>query len=253
MKPSSYGGLPDKFYARLNPTPVAAPSLIKFNAVLAGELGLPVEEDSHLLAQRFSGNRVPAGLEPIAAVYAGHQFGQLVPQLGDGRAILLGESNGAEGASRDIQLKGSGRTPYSRGGDGRAALGPVLREYLVSEAMHALCIPTTRALAAVSTGEMVERDSLLPGAVLTRVAASHVRVGTFEYFAARGDIEATRMLADYVIRRHYPQAARRENPYLSLLEEVSARQASLIAAWMHVGIHPRRHEYRQYGGFGRDP
>ncbi len=236
MKPSSYGGLPDKFYARLNPTPVAAPSLIKFNAVLAGELGLPVEEDSHLLAQRFSGNRVPAGLEPIAAVYAGHQFGQFVPQLGDGRAILLGESNGAEGASRDIQLKGSGRTPYSRGGDGRAALGPVLREYLVSEAMHALCIPTTRALAAVSTGEMVERDSLLPGAVLTRVAASHVRVGTFEYFAARGDIEATRMLADYVIRRHYPQAARRENPYLSLLEEVSARQASLIAAWMHVGF-----------------
>jgi uncharacterized protein YdiU (UPF0061 family) len=236
VKPSSYGGLPERFFARLNPTPVASPRLIKFNAGLAGELGLGVDADSNVLAQRFSGNRVPAGLSPIAAVYAGHQFGQFVPQLGDGRAILLGESSGSDGSGRDIQLKGSGRTPYSRGGDGRAAVGPVLREYLVSEAMHALGIPTTRALAAVSTGEWVERDRRLPGAVLTRVAASHVRVGTFEYFAARGDIEGTRLLADYVIQRHYPQAAGRENPYLSLLEQVTARQASLIAAWMQVGF-----------------
>lgn len=168
--------------------------------------------------------------------YAGHQFGQFVPQLGDGRAILLGEVRDRAGVRRDIQLKGSGRTPYSRGGDGRAALGPVLREYLVSEAMHALGIPATRALAAVTTGEAVLREEVLPGAILTRVAAGHVRVGTFQYFAARGDEDAVRLLADYVIDRHYPEVKIAERPYLGLLSAVTARQASLIASWMQLGF-----------------
>ncbi len=189
----------------LHPTPVAQPRVIRFNRALAGELDPDLAGlDAGAAAELFSGNAVPAGMVPIAMAYAGHQFGHFVPQLGDGRAILLGESCDRGGRRRDIQLKGCGRTPYSRGGDGRAALGPVLREYLVSEAMHALGIPATRALAAVSSGESVQREQLLPGAILTRVASSHVRVGTFEYFAARGDVDAVRILADYVIERHYP-------------------------------------------------
>jgi serine/tyrosine/threonine adenylyltransferase len=177
---------------------------------------------------------VPEGASPIALAYAGHQFGHFVPQLGDGRAILLGEIVGRDGLRRDIQLKGSGRTPFSRGADGRAALGPVLREYIVSEAMAALGVPTTRALAAVTTGQPVLRETALPGAVLTRVAASHIRVGTFQYVAAQGDVEALRELADYVIARHYPQAAPAEQPYRALLDAVVARQADLVARWLLI-------------------
>jgi uncharacterized protein YdiU (UPF0061 family) len=184
----------------------------------------------------FAGNVTPPGAEPIAMAYAGHQFGNFVPRLGDGRAILLGEVLDRNGVRRDIQLKGSGRTPFSRRGDGRAALGPVLREYLVSEAMHALGIPTTRSLAAVMTGEPVYRDRQLPGAVLTRVASSHIRVGTFQYFAARGDLEGVKRLADYVIDRHFPDARNAERPYLGLLQGVVERQALLIARWMQVGF-----------------
>jgi len=234
---NSYLQLPEHFYARLAPTPVIAPKLIRFNHALAAELGLDLGGlDELALAGLFSGNRLPAQSEPIALAYAGHQFGQFVPQLGDGRAILLGEVEDRAGARRDIQLKGSGPTPYSRNGDGRAALGPVLREYLLSEALHALGIPATRALAAVSTGEHVYREERLPGAVLTRVAASHVRVGTFEYFAARDDVEATRLLADFVIARHYPEAAAAERPSLALLHAVIGRQARLVARWMQVGF-----------------
>ena len=237
MQPSSYAKLPPHFYARLPPTPVAQPRLIQFNRPLAAELGLAVDSSSDAeLAAIFSGNELPEGLEPIATAYAGHQFGYFVPQLGDGRAILIGEARDASGVLHDIQLKGSGRTPFSRNGDGRAALGPVLREYLVSEAMHALGIPTTRSLAAVLTGEFVFRDGRLPGAILTRVAASHVRVGTFQYFAARGQADAIRELADYVIARHYPQARTSEQPYLALLRAVIDRQARLIAQWMGVGF-----------------
>jgi serine/tyrosine/threonine adenylyltransferase len=211
--------------------------LIKFNGGLATELGLEWRSlDDSALARIFSGNSVPDGADPVATAYAGHQFGQFVPRLGDGRAILLGEVIDRSGLRRDIQLKGSGRTPYSRGGDGRAALGPVLREYLVSEAMHALGIEGTRALAAVTTGESVVRDDRLPGAVVTRVAKSHVRVGTFEYFAARGDQSALRRLADYVIDRHYPELKSADRPYLELLRAVCRRQAVLIASWMHVGF-----------------
>jgi uncharacterized protein YdiU (UPF0061 family) len=234
---NSYLGLPEHFFARLAPTPVQGPQLIRFNRPLSTELGLGLETlDDAALAAVFSGNRLPPQAEPIALAYAGHQFGHFVPQLGDGRAILLGEVIDAQGVRRDIQLKGSGRTPFSRNGDGRAALGPVLREYLLSEAMHALKVPATRALAAVSTGEFVYREQRLPGAVLTRVAASHVRVGTFEYFAARDDATATRLLADYVIARHYPDAVTAERPYLSLLDAVIERQARLVARWMHVGF-----------------
>jgi uncharacterized protein YdiU (UPF0061 family) len=184
----------------------------------------------------LAGNRVPEGAEPLAMAYAGHQFGHFVPQLGDGRALLLGEVVDRDGVRRDVHLKGSGRTPFSRGGDGRAALGPVLREYIVSEAMAALGIPTTRALAAVTTGESVFRETQLPGAVLARVASSHVRVGTFQYFAARGDAEAVRLLADYVLARNYPELLGSEQPYLALLEGVVARQAELVAQWLLVGF-----------------
>jgi uncharacterized protein YdiU (UPF0061 family) len=237
MFADTYVRLPPHFYTRIDPTRVAEPRLIKFNAPLAAELGLVLRDSSpQELADIFSGNKMLPDSRPIAMVYAGHQFGQFVPQLGDGRAILLGEVRDRTGQRRDIQLKGSGRTPYSRGGDGRAAVGPVLREYLVSEAMHALGVPTTRALAAVATGEAVFREQRMPGAVLTRVAASHVRVGTFQYFAARGDVEATRKLADYVIERHYPEAASAPSPYLELLRSVAGRQAALIAAWMGVGF-----------------
>jgi uncharacterized protein YdiU (UPF0061 family) len=187
---NSYARLPEHFFARLAPTPVSKPGLIRFNDSLASELGLNASGlEADELAAVFAGNVTPPGAEPIAMAYAGHQFGNFVSQLGDGRAILLGEALNQNGQRRDVQLKGAGRTPFSRGGDGRAALGPVLREYLVSEAMHALGIPTTRALAAVTTGETVYRDRPLPGAVLTRVASSHIRVGTFQYFAARDDLE----------------------------------------------------------------
>jgi uncharacterized protein YdiU (UPF0061 family) len=233
----SYARLPAHFYTRIDPTHVADPRLIGFNSALAAELGLDVRGlDDDALAEIFSGNVVVPGSSPIAMVYAGHQFGQFVPQLGDGRAILLGEVRDRCGRRRDIQLKGSGRTPYSRSGDGRAALGPVLREYVVSEAMHALGLPATRALAAVATGEVVFRAQAEPGAILTRVAASHVRVGTFQYFAARGDIAATKQLADYVIERHFPEVGTASNPYLELLRSVMQRQARLIAGWMSVGF-----------------
>jgi serine/tyrosine/threonine adenylyltransferase len=237
VNPSSYASLPERFFARVQPTQVAAPHLIKLNQALATDLNIDVSAlDAAALANLFSGNVLPQGAVPIALVYAGHQFGHFVPQLGDGRAILIGEMRDRSGVLRDIQLKGSGRTPYSRSGDGRAALGPVLREYLVSEAMHALGIPATRTLAAVTTGESVQRETALPGAILTRVAASHVRVGTFEYFAARGDAAGTRILADYVIDRHYPLCAHDESPYLALLKQVVSRQAALIAGWMNVGF-----------------
>src|SRR3984885_2494088 len=216
---NTYARLPEHFYARLDPTPVAAPRLVKLNVELAGNLGLdPDALASTRGVEILAGNRVAEGAEPLALAYAGHQFGHFVPQLGDGRANLLGEVMGRDGMRYDIQLKGSGRTPFSRGGDGRAALGPVLREYVVSEAMAALGVPTTRALAAVTTGERVMRESFLPGAVLTRIAASHLRVGTFEYFAAKGDMDGTRRLAEYAIARHYPGAAQERQPYRALLD-----------------------------------
>ncbi|MGO9514505.1 MAG: protein adenylyltransferase SelO [Steroidobacteraceae bacterium] len=234
---NSYAALPENFFARLDPVPVADPRLIKFNRALASELGLEWGSlDEHTWAAILSGNLIPSGAEPIAMAYAGHQFGQFVPQLGDGRAILLGEMHDRFGVRRDIQLKGAGQTPFSRSGDGRAALGPVLREYLVSEAMHALGIAATRALAAVATGEVVFREQGLPGAILTRVAASHVRVGTFQYFAARADLNGVKRLADYVIERHYPDLKSAPRPYLQLLRSVSARQAKLVASWMHIGF-----------------
>ncbi|MBL8702739.1 MAG: YdiU family protein [Alphaproteobacteria bacterium] len=234
---NSYARLPARFYARLDPTAVARPSLIRLNRDLATELGIdPQALDTATAAALAAGNLVPPGAEPIALAYAGHQFGHFVPQLGDGRAILLGEVVDRAGRRRDIQLKGSGRTPFSRRGDGRAALGPVLREYVVSEAMHALGIPTTRALAAATTGEPVYREDVLPGAVLTRVAASHVRVGTFQYFAARDDQDAIARLVDHVIARHDPAAAQAERPALTLLAGVAERQAQLVARWMQVGF-----------------
>jgi uncharacterized protein YdiU (UPF0061 family) len=234
---NTYAALPANFFARVAPTPVTAPRLIMLNRPLAVQLGLdPDRLDSPEGAEILAGKRIPEGADPIAMAYAGHQFGHFVPQLGDGRAILLGEVIDADGVRRDIQLKGSGPTPYSRRGDGRAALGPVLREYIVSEAMATLGIPTTRSLAAVVTGENIMRETLLPGAVLTRVASSHIRVGTFQYFAARSDTEGVRRLADHVIARHYPQAADAERPYHALLEGVIARQAELVARWLLVGF-----------------
>jgi serine/tyrosine/threonine adenylyltransferase len=234
---NTYAALPDGFFARVAPTPVAAPRLVKLNRPLAVHLGLdPDRLASAEGVEILAGKRVPDGADPIAMAYAGHQFGHFVPQLGDGRAILLGEVIDADGIRRDIQLKGSGPTPFSRRGDGRAALGPVLREYIVSEAMAALGIPTTRSLAAVITGESVRRETLLPGAVLTRVASSHIRVGTFQYFAARGDTEGVRRLADHAIARHYPDAANAPRPYHALLEGVIARQAELVARWLLIGF-----------------
>ncbi|MDR3723355.1 MAG: YdiU family protein [Terracidiphilus sp.] len=234
---NTYARLPERFFARLDPTPVAAPRLVKLNVELARELGLNAEalKSGHGV-EVLAGNRVAEGAEPMALAYAGHQFGHFVPQLGDGRANLLGEVVGQTSMRYDIQLKGSGRTPFSRGGDGRAALGPVLREYIVSEAMAALGVPTTRTLAAVTTGEWLQRETVLPGAVLTRVASSHLRVGTFEYFAAQRDAEGVRTLADYAITRHYPDAAEAKQPYRALLEGVISRQAQLIAQWMLLGF-----------------
>lgn len=233
---NSYARLPQHFFARQIPSATRAPELVMLNEPLAKELRLDVEALKRDGAAIFSGNRVPDGADPLAMAYAAHQFGSFVPQLGDGRAILLGEVIDINGRRRDIQLKGAGQTPYSRRGDGRAALGPALREYVVSEAMHALGIPSTRALALATTGEPVYRETALPGAVFTRVASSHIRVGTFQFFAARGDTEGTRALADYVIARHYPHARDSMRPYLALLETVVERQAALIARWLHVGF-----------------
>ena len=234
---NTYARLPDRFYVRMPPTPVAAPKLIRVNAALARTLGIdPDDLSGPEGVAALAGNLVPAGAEPVALAYAGHQFGHFNPQLGDGRANLMGEVVGRDGIRRDIQLKGSGPTPFSRRGDGRAALGPVLREYLISEAMAALGVPTTRTLAAVTTGEPVARETLLPGAVLTRVAASHIRVGTFQYFAAQGDEAGVKQLADYAIARHYPDAAGADSPYRAFLEGVAARQADLVARWLLLGF-----------------
>jgi serine/tyrosine/threonine adenylyltransferase len=234
---NSYARLPEAFFARVNPTPVSAPKLIAFNEDLAGELGLDVEAfDGEAGAAIFSGNRVPEGADPIAMAYSGHQFGGFSPQLGDGRTILLGEVVNRDGARRDIQLKGSGPTPFSRRGDGRSALGPVLREYLVSEAMAALGIPTTRALAAVWSGDRVFREEAEPGGIFTRVAASHLRIGTVQYFAARQDFGNLKTLVDYAMDRHYPESNEAENRALALLNGVMQRQAELIARWMQVGF-----------------
>jgi serine/tyrosine/threonine adenylyltransferase len=230
---NTYARLPERFYHPQTPERVADPRLIAVNGALAARLGLDAEtlNQPEWLAV-FAGNKVPEGAHPIAQAYAGHQFGGWVPQLGDGRAVLLGEVVAPDGARFDLQLKGAGPTPFSRRGDGRAAIGPVIREYVVSEAMAALGVPTTRALAAVTTGQPVWRETALPGAVLTRVAASHIRVGTFQYFAARRDVEALQLLADHVIARHYPAA---DGP-LGLIDAVVAAQARLIARWMSLGF-----------------
>ena len=234
---TTYLQLPSRFYTKLAPTPVANPGPIRVNRRLAELLGIDAgwlasPEGTEVLA----GNRLAEGSEPIATVYAGHQFGGWSPQLGDGRAILLGEVVGRDGVRYDVQLKGSGRTPYSRGGDGRAPLGPVLREYIVSEAMAAFGVPTTRSLAAVTTGEAVYRQGPEPGAVLTRVAQSHIRIGTFQFFLSRQDVEGLRLLTDYVIERHYPAAAEAEIPALALYEAVIAGQAKLLAQWQLLGF-----------------
>jgi len=234
---NTYAHLPTDFYAAQTPETVPNPQRIRTNTALAKQLGISTSWlNSDAAVAAFAGNKILTDAEPIATVYAGHQFGHWNPQLGDGRAILLGEVLATNSQRYDIQLKGAGRTPYSRGGDGKAPLGPVLREYIVSEAMAALGIPTTRALAAVTTGETVMRETALPGAVLTRVAKSHIRIGTFEYFAARGDHESLKTLADYTIQRHYPVAADAANPYLNLLETVIRQQAKLIAQWQAVGF-----------------
>ncbi len=233
---NSYARLPAAFHARLNPVPVSAPKLVVFNATLAQLLGLnPAALQGDEGAAVFAGNRTPAGAEPLAQAYAGHQFGSFT-MLGDGRAILLGEQVTPQGERSDIQYKGSGKTPFSRQGDGRAALGPMLREYIISEALHALDIPTTRSLAVVTTGEPVFRETTLPGAILTRTAASHIRVGTFQYAAALDKPNEIRTLADYTIQRHFPDLAADENPYLALLGAVMERQASLVARWLLVGF-----------------
>lgn len=234
---NSYARLPERFYARQAPEPVTTPGPIQVNKELAAELGIDVEWlNSEAGTAVVAGNIVPAGAEPIATVYAGHQFGGFNPQLGDGRAVLLGEIVAPNGNRFDLQLKGSGPTPYSRGGDGRSPLGPVLREYLLSEAMHRLGVPTTRALAAATTGDKVARDRFLPGAVLARIASSHIRIGTFEYYAARKDTEALQLLAEHMIERHYPHAKDSDNPTLALLEGVIAKQAQLIAQWQLLGF-----------------
>ena len=233
---NSYLKLPEILYTPILPTRVTSPELVVFNEKLAASLGL----DGHGLnsgagAEIFSGNRIPQGARPIAQAYAGHQFGSFT-FLGDGRAVLLGEHIRPDGERLDIQLKGAGRTPYSRGGDGRAALGPMLREYIVSEAMHRLGIPSTRSLAVVRTGEAVQREASLPGAVLTRVASSHIRVGTFEFLAHQGLTQEIKTLADYTIKRHYPELEQAQNPYLALLKATIDRQASLIAKWQLIGF-----------------
>jgi uncharacterized protein YdiU (UPF0061 family) len=234
---NSYARLGEQFYTRQLPVPVSDPGLIRVNHSLADKLGI----DPHWLASEhgvefIAGNFIAEGSEPLASVYAGHQFGGWNPQLGDGRAILLGEVIGRDGLRYDIQLKGSGRTPYSRGGDGRAPLGPVLREYIVSEAMSVLGVPTSRALGAVTTGEWVMREGRLPGAVLARVAQSHIRIGTLQFFASRQDNISLETLIEHVIERHYPQAAKTENPFRTMLDGVVANQASLVARWQSLGF-----------------
>ncbi|MBZ9748198.1 YdiU family protein [Mesorhizobium sp. CO1-1-7] len=234
---NSYAQLPERFFAQTGPQPVSEPRLIRFNRPLAEELGLDADQfTSPDGVEMLAGSRFPEGLQPVALAYAGHQFGNFVPQLGDGRALLLGEVVDVNGIRRDIQLKGSGPTRFSRNGDGRAALGPVLREYVVSEAMAALGIPTTRTLAAVLTGDPVHREVRLPGAVLTRVAASHIRIGTFQYFAARHDTEGLKILADYAIERHFPHLLGQARRYRALLDAVVTAQADLVARWMLVGF-----------------
>jgi uncharacterized protein YdiU (UPF0061 family) len=230
---NTYARLPGTMHVRVEPTPVEAPRLIKVNEALARELGI---DPASLTPDVAVGNVLPAGATPIAQAYAGHQFGNFVPQLGDGRAILLGEVVDVHGRRRDIQLKGSGPTPFSRRGDGRAALGPVLREYMVSEAMNALGIPTTRALMAATTGEKVYRETVLPGAVLARVASSHIRVGTFQFFAVRRDLDSLEALIGHVIERHYPELSGAENKALGLLDQVMEAQARLVARWVEVGF-----------------
>jgi serine/tyrosine/threonine adenylyltransferase len=230
----SYAGLPQLFFRHTAPIPVREPKLVILNHALAATLGLKAEALEQQ-AEVFGGNLLPDGARPLAQAYAGHQYGHFTT-LGDGRAILLGEQISPTGERFDIQLKGPGQTPFSRSGDGRAGLGPMLREYLISEAMHALGIPTTRSLAVVTTGEIVRRLQPLPGAVLTRIAASHLRVGTFEWAAARGSHEELQALADYAIQRHYPEAAAAERQYVTFYESVMERQAQLMAQWMLVGF-----------------
>ncbi|MGG2092544.1 protein adenylyltransferase SelO [Bacillus sp. S13(2024)] len=233
---NSYARLPKIFFTSINPTPVRSPKLIILNDSLATSLGLNIQElESDDGVAELAGNRIPEGAFPLAQAYAGHQFGHF-NRLGDGRALLLGEQITPLGGRVDIHLKGSGRTPYSRRGDGRAALGPMLREYIISEAMHALDIPTTRSLAVVTTGESIIRETEQPGAILTRLAASHLRVGTFQYVSKWGTVEELRALADYTLQRHYSDGDTAENRYLFLLEEVIKRQASLIAKWQLVGF-----------------
>jgi uncharacterized protein YdiU (UPF0061 family) len=233
---NSYAEQLPGFHVPYVPPQAPQPTLLKWNDALAEELGMRDVADAQQLARIFSGSEIPDGATPVAQAYAGHQFGHFVPQLGDGRAVLLGEVVDRHGRRRDIALKGSGATPFARGGDGKAAIGPVLREYLMGEAMHALGVPTTRALAAVATGELVRRERPLPGAVLTRVAASHVRVGTFEFFARQGRYDYVQKLADYVIARHDPSLVDQPDRYRLLLEAVTGRQAELIARWMLLGF-----------------
>ncbi|MBY0754149.1 YdiU family protein [Clostridium sardiniense] len=233
---STYARLPEKFFTKQNPSHVPSPKLIKLNYPLIESLGLNAKAlESTEGVDIFAGNKIPEGAKPIAQSYAGHQFGHFT-MLGDGRAVLLGEHITPEGERVDIQLKGSGRTPYSRGGDGKASLGPMLREYIISEAMNALGIPTTRSLAVVTTGESIIRETRLPGAILTRVASSHIRVGTFQYASQWGTVEELRELADYTLKRHFKEVENKENPYLFLLQEVIKRQAELIAKWQLVGF-----------------
>lgn len=234
---NTYIELPEDFYQKVSPSSAVAPELISFNTDLARELGANLETiDEKKLTDVFSGKEILPGSIPIAQAYAGHQFGNFVPSLGDGRAILLGEIITPKGLRFDIQLKGSGQTPFSRRGDGRSALGPVIREYILSEAMHALKIPTTRALAAVTSGDQVHRESIVPGGILTRVASSHIRVGTFEYFSCRENFSAVKQLADYAINRHYHELMGSENIYFEFFQAVAKRKLSLVAKWMSVGF-----------------
>jgi uncharacterized protein YdiU (UPF0061 family) len=234
---NSYLSLPEQFYQRVSPTPVEAPTFVALNEPLAEELGL---ESSSLRSPEWlavlAGNRVPEGAQPVALAYSGHQFGHFVPLLGDGRAVLIGELTTPQGLLYDLQLKGSGRTPYSRRGDGRAALGPMLREYIIGEALHHLGIPATRTLAVVASGEVVVRERPLPGGIQSRIAQSHVRIGTFQYASERGDRSALAALADYVIARHYPELVGGEDRYFELARSFFSRQARLVAQWMHVGF-----------------
>lgn len=233
---NSYANLPETFFTKLNPTPVIAPELIIFNKALARFLGLNIDDlTKNEAIEIFAGNKIPEGSKPLAQAYGGHQFGYFT-MLGDGRAILLGEQVTPSGQQYDIQLKGSGRTPYSRGGDGRAALGPMLREYIISEAMYALGIPTTRSLAVVATGEPVYRETVLKGSILTRVASSHLRVGTFQFAANWGTLDELKALADYAINRHFSEISNKDDKYLLMFREIIKRQAVLISQWQLVGF-----------------